>query len=180
MWKRLGPRETGKSRTRDGPPSRGQRRWKQRYKPPRWNSPSISASDYVSLTFSSSSFYDYVRLTFSSSSVSDWLLDFRLASYCFQFYYRLVVWKIVKTSDLGLVQIGTDRLLRFQIGLSDFRFDSDLFQIHFRLLSEKNSKIFRFHIGSYWFILAWEIIAVDVCRIISLVKMPRKCRLIFL
>ena len=78
-----------------------------------------------------------------------------------------------------MVQIGSDWIFRFHIGISDFKLDSDWFQIRFRLFSEKNCKKFKCQIGSDWFRLAWEWIAVDIYRIISLVKIPRKCGPIF-
>ena len=80
------------------------------------------------------------RLTFQ---ISDWLqIDFGFIS---DWYSENIV-KLQISDWFRLVQIDP----------SDFRLASDCFQNHFRLLSEKNRKSFRFQIGSDWFRLASE------------------------
>ena len=109
--------------------------------------------------------------------------DFRLTSYCFQIYFRLVVWKIIKTSDFRLVQIGSDWLFRFQIGLWDYRLDSDRLQIGFRFISDCSLEKPQFYdfilvqIGSCW--LQNEPLWIFV-EISPFEKIPRKCGPIFL
>ena len=112
--------------------------------------PSSSVSDCARLTSPSNSVSDSVRLNFPWVQFQIDFSDFILAPDWFHFHFRLLVWKIVKTPYLILVQIGSDWLFRFQIG---FRLASDWLQSNFRLVVWKSLKTSYFRlvqIGSDW------------------------------